>query len=165
MISPAQCRAARALLAWSQDDLSERAEIAKRTIAEFERDGRGKLQTKIQEAVEKAFTDAGIDLIPQNGGGDGVRFKRPVPRFVQLFRRDDVEHRQWVAFAFDYKDQRRIGFVKYEALGIGGSDETDPVEAFDKRRNAILMCAAEKFDRLDLDPEGRALIQAGELDR
>ncbi|MCJ2070579.1 helix-turn-helix domain-containing protein [Methylobacterium sp. J-030] len=164
MISPAQCRAARALLTWSQEDLEKRSGVAKRTIAEFEREGRGQLQTKIEDALRAAFTEAGVELIEQNGGGDGARFIRPVPRFVRLFRRDDVDHRRWVAFAFDYKGERLTGFVRYEAIGIGDTADQDPVEVFDHYRRKILLCAAGKFDRGDLDPDGRALIQAGEID-
>lgn len=121
------------------------------------------MQAKIQEAIEKAFADAGIDLIPQNGGGDGVRFRRPVPRFVQLFRRDDVQHRQWVAFAFDYKDARRIGFVRYEALGLREPVHLDPESEFDRNHDRILICAAQKFDQGHLDPDGRVLIESGDL--
>jgi transcriptional regulator with XRE-family HTH domain len=36
-LSPAQCRAARALLNWPQEDLVARAKITKKTIADFER--------------------------------------------------------------------------------------------------------------------------------
>lgn len=163
MISPAQCRAARALLGWSQDRLEAESRVAKKTIADFERGTRGRLQAKSEDAISGALEAAGIELIPQNGGGDGVRFKRPMPRFVRLFRRDDVDHRNWVAFAFDYKDGRKIGFVKYEVLGVSDPAEGDPVSLFDESREAILLCAAEKYDRGDLDPEGRALIGPADL--
>lgn len=163
MISPAQCRAGRALLAWSQEDLEKRSAVNKRTIAEFEREGRGQLQAKIELQIRSAFTEAGVELIEQNGGGDGVRFVRPMPRFVRLFRRDDVTYRNWVAFAFDYKGERHTAFVKYDALGIEDPERQDPIEIFDANRGKILQCAAQKFDANDLDPEGRVLIQAGDL--
>lgn len=163
MISPAQCRASRALLQWSQDDLSSKAEVAKRTIASFEQGTHGRLQERIETALEQAFEAAGIELINQNGGGDGARFKRPTPRFVSLFRRDDVAHRGWVAFAFDYRGERRVGFVRHEAFEAAAGDGHDPIKEFDKHRAAILMLAASKWDAGDLDPDGRVLIGAGEL--
>ena len=163
MISPAQCRAARALLTWSQEDLERRSGVAKRTIAEFEREGRGQLQAKIELQIRSAFTEAGVELIEQNGGGDGARFVRPMPRFVRLFRRDDVTYRNWVAFAFDYKGERRTAFVKYEALGVDDPKHQDPIEIFDANRGKILQCAAQKFDANDLGPRGQALIQANDL--
>ena len=37
MISAAQCRAARAILNWSQDELATNAQVARATVADFER--------------------------------------------------------------------------------------------------------------------------------
>ena len=39
-ISAAQCRAARALLNWTQDQLAQNAQVARATIADFERNTR-----------------------------------------------------------------------------------------------------------------------------
>ena len=36
-LSPAQCRAARALLNWTQEDLVRNSKVTKKTIADFER--------------------------------------------------------------------------------------------------------------------------------
>lgn len=164
MLSPAQCRAARALLQWSQDELSVKAAVAKRTIALFEQGSRGRLQERVEAALEGAFDAAGIDLIDQDVAGDGARFRRPMPRFVSLFRRDNVDYRGWIAFAFDYRGDRRTGFMRHEALGIVEGDGCDPVEEFDKRRDRILMVAATKWDAGDVDPDQRVLIGAGDLD-
>jgi transcriptional regulator with XRE-family HTH domain len=164
MISPAQCRAARALLQWSQDDLSIKANVAKRTIASFEQDTRGRLQDRIEAALEGALDAAGIELIEQNGGGDGARFKRPMPRFMRFFRKTDIDYRGWVAFVFNYKGANRSGFVRYDALGIVEGDGLDPVEEFDKRLSRILMVAASKWDAGDVVPGPNVLISAGELD-
>jgi len=164
IISPAQCRAARALLNWSRDQLETRSKVAKKTIADFERGACGRLLEATEDSLSKAFLEAGIDLIAQDGGGDGVRFRRPVPRFAQLFRRDNIEQRNWVTFAFDYKNERRSGVVKHDALGIFEESHKDPLAVFDQYQETILMCAASKFDRSALDPEGRALIRFGELD-
>lgn len=164
MISPAQCRAARALLQWSQDDLAAKAEVAKRTITLFEQGARGRLQERVEAALEGTFDSAGIILIGQDDGGDGARFRRPMPRFVSLFRRDNVDYRGWVVFAFDYRDGRRTGFVRYAALGIVEGDGRDPVAEFDQRRDRILIVAAMKWDAGDVDPDQRVLISAGDLD-
>ena len=40
IINYKQCKAARALLDWSQEDLSQRAKVAKATIGDFERGAR-----------------------------------------------------------------------------------------------------------------------------
>jgi transcriptional regulator with XRE-family HTH domain len=74
-ISPAQCRAARSLLSWRQDELEEASGIAKKTIADFERGARaprGATLTLIRSTLEAA----GIDFIDENGGGPGVRLRK-----------------------------------------------------------------------------------------
>ena len=70
---PAQCRAARALLNWSQEDLVARAKIAKKTIADFERSAtHPRRQTLAQ--ITAAFEQAGVEFL--NGKAPGVRVRR-----------------------------------------------------------------------------------------
>jgi transcriptional regulator with XRE-family HTH domain len=158
-MTPSQCRAARALLNWSQDDLEIAARVSKKTIADFERDQRSQ-QSRTIEAIEVALTAHGIIFIPQNGEGEGVRKRSSMPR---LFRREDVGHREWVAFIFEYKQNRITGFIRYQALSSIALAGIEPLAAFDRNVARILMCAAEKFDNNDLIPEGRVLIVRGEL--
>jgi transcriptional regulator with XRE-family HTH domain len=75
MLSPAQCRAARALLGWSQGDLETAAQVARKTIADFEGGGR-RPYGRTLEALRAAFEVAGIEFIPENGGGAGVRMRK-----------------------------------------------------------------------------------------
>jgi transcriptional regulator with XRE-family HTH domain len=72
-LSPAQCRAGRALLNWSQEDLVRRSKITKKTIADFER---GATQPRPETLVRvlAAFEAAGIEFL--DGNGPGVRLKR-----------------------------------------------------------------------------------------
>jgi len=73
---PTQCRAARALLDWSQLDLANASDVALRTIVDFERSARSP-QASTRFAIRSAFEAAGIEFIDPNGGGAGVRFKEP----------------------------------------------------------------------------------------
>lgn len=159
MITPSQCRAGRALLGWSQEVLETASRVSKKTIADFERDQRNQ-QTRTVDAIEAALVSAGIIFIPQNGGGEGVRKRGPMPR---LFRRDDVVHREWVAFAFDYKQKRYAAFISYQALAGIALSGIDPIAAFDRDVARILMRAAEKVDGADFDPEGRILLNRLDL--
>ena len=72
-ISPAECRAARALLNWSQEELVARAGVSKKTIADFER---GATQPRAQTLAQiaQAFEAAGIEFL--NGKRPGVRIAR-----------------------------------------------------------------------------------------
>ena len=69
--SPAQCRAARALLAWSQEELVRASGITKKTIADFER-GATTPRPKTLDQILAAFEVAGIEVL--NGNRPGVRF-------------------------------------------------------------------------------------------
>ncbi|MBA4794663.1 MAG: helix-turn-helix domain-containing protein [Phenylobacterium sp.] len=76
MVTPAQIRAARALLGWSQQDLADRAIVSLNAVNRLER---GAVDTRHSTliAVEKAFFRAGVEFIPAGERGEGVRFLRP----------------------------------------------------------------------------------------
>lgn len=74
MLTDAQCRAGRALLDWSRDDLARESSVGLRTIVDFERGAR-EPRRLTQEALRRALEAAGVEFIPENGGGAGVRLK------------------------------------------------------------------------------------------
>lgn len=61
-ITPKQSRAARALLAWSQQDLAKKAQVAASTVADFERGHRTPVPNNA-EAMRKALEDAGVHFL------------------------------------------------------------------------------------------------------
>ncbi|WP_426213184.1 helix-turn-helix domain-containing protein [Mesorhizobium abyssinicae] len=71
----AQCRAARALLKWTQEDLAAHSGASAVTIRNFEND-RSVPQTGTRYLLQKTLENAGIEFIPENGGGVGVRLSR-----------------------------------------------------------------------------------------
>lgn len=75
--SAAQCRAARALLDWSQDDLAKNAQVARATIADFERNIRTPIRNNLVSIIS-CLEAAGVELISENGDdqGAGVRFRK-----------------------------------------------------------------------------------------
>ncbi|WP_245465290.1 helix-turn-helix transcriptional regulator, partial [Mesorhizobium sp. M7A.F.Ca.CA.004.05.2.1] len=70
-----QCRAARALLKWTQEDLAARSGASAVTIRNFENE-RSVPQTGTRYLLQKTLENAGIEFIPENGGGVGVRLSR-----------------------------------------------------------------------------------------
>jgi transcriptional regulator with XRE-family HTH domain len=72
-LAPAQCRAARALLNWSQEDLVRHSKITKKTIADFERGATHPRQQTLAQIVV-AFEAAGIEFL--YGEAPGVRASR-----------------------------------------------------------------------------------------
>lgn len=73
-ISPGQSRAARGLLYWSQTDLAKKAGVVRSTVVDFET-GKRKPNTNSLKAIHTALEAAGIEFIPENGGGLGVRHR------------------------------------------------------------------------------------------
>lgn len=75
VLTPAQCRAARALVAWSQDQLAEASGVAKATIANFELGKRTPYDRTLAD-IRAALEHGGVQFIPENGGGAGVRLAK-----------------------------------------------------------------------------------------
>ena len=74
-MSAAQCRAARALIGWSQDQLASAAKVAKATIANFEA-GRRSPYDRTLDDMRAALESAGVIFVDENGEGPGVRLRK-----------------------------------------------------------------------------------------
>lgn len=76
-LSIRQVKAARALLAWSQHDLAKYSGVSYPTIARLEQaDGPLGGRSATVEAIRSAFERGGVEFIPENGGGEGVRLRK-----------------------------------------------------------------------------------------
>lgn len=74
MITPAQCRAARELLQWTQEELHRRSGVGLSTVRYFE-SGKRTLHQPNVDAIERVMVEAGIEFIPATRKkGVGVRF-------------------------------------------------------------------------------------------
>lgn len=67
MLSPEQCRAARAWLGWSQEELSKRAHIGHSTLKDFETGKRAPMRNNL-EALRSALEAVGIGLLHDDKG-------------------------------------------------------------------------------------------------
>jgi transcriptional regulator with XRE-family HTH domain len=74
-ISVAQLRAARGLVGWSQQELADKSEVGRATIADFEAGKRVPYATTLLR-LQETLTAAGVLFIPENGGGVGVRLRK-----------------------------------------------------------------------------------------
>jgi hypothetical protein len=89
ILTAAQCRAARAMVEWSAERLSQASAIDLRTIQDFEArflrpDERSLRRLRI------ALEEAGLTFIPEQRRGAGVRFKFN-SREVRAIRRWEAE--------------------------------------------------------------------------
>lgn len=76
-VSPAQCRAARALIEWTRDDLAAACQTARSTLADFEANKR-QPHPRTLAAIRTALEAAGVIFIASNGDGPGVRLRKDV---------------------------------------------------------------------------------------
>jgi transcriptional regulator with XRE-family HTH domain len=74
IITPLQCRMARAALGLGLRELAAAAKVSADTVARFERGE--DLKERTIEALQRALETAGVEFIDENGGGPGVRLKK-----------------------------------------------------------------------------------------
>ena len=78
MLLPAQCRAARGLLSWSQGELADRAGVSRSTVKDFETE-RHALHHSTERLLIVALEAGGVMLIAPGSApgepGAGVRLK------------------------------------------------------------------------------------------
>ena len=76
-----QVRAARMLLRWEQKDLADASGVSLPSIKRLET-LRGELAAhrRTIEAIAQALEKAGVEIIPENGGGAGVRLAKRLRR-------------------------------------------------------------------------------------
>lgn len=72
ILSPGQCRMARALLRWTQQDLAAKACVARRTVSDFECGARIPRPRTLRD-IRNTFLGAGLIF-----DGNGIRASEPV---------------------------------------------------------------------------------------
>jgi predicted transcriptional regulator len=81
MLSSDQIRGARAILRLSQADLAKAAGVSLETIKRLEAmHGELKVRLDTLTRIKEALERAGVEFIPENGGGAGVRLAKRTKR-------------------------------------------------------------------------------------
>jgi DNA-binding XRE family transcriptional regulator len=78
-LTAAQCRAARGLIGWSQQQLATASKVAKPTIANFEA-GKSAPYERTTKDLIVALESAGVIFVAENGDGPGVRLRKIPPQ-------------------------------------------------------------------------------------
>jgi transcriptional regulator with XRE-family HTH domain len=76
MSTPAQIRAARALMGLSQAEVAERAGISVPTIKRAEADRGIRVSADVMASIRRALEKAGVIFVEENGEGAGVRLRK-----------------------------------------------------------------------------------------
>ena len=74
-ISPAQCRAARALLGWTRERLAVEAGRGYRCVSNFEAEARD-IRPETLTALTAALEAGGVAFVEENVDGPGVRIRK-----------------------------------------------------------------------------------------
>jgi transcriptional regulator with XRE-family HTH domain len=73
---PEQCRGARAMLNMSREELAQLANVAERTIADFEAGRRQPIPSTLS-ALQRALYQAGIEFIGSQDDNPGISIRTP----------------------------------------------------------------------------------------
>lgn len=73
-----QVRAARGLIGWSQTQLAQAAGLSLPTVKRFETESTVKVSEDAIGKMIAALEAAGVEFIPANGGGAGVRLRKDI---------------------------------------------------------------------------------------
>ena len=74
-LTQALCKAARGLMEWTAMDLAGASGISIDTLRSFESGRTQRLGRDNEALVIRAFEERGVEFIPENGGGAGVRLR------------------------------------------------------------------------------------------
>jgi hypothetical protein len=80
-LTSGQIRAARAFLRWRAEDLARESAVGVATIRRAElADSETSMTAPNDLSVRRALEAAGVEFIDENGGGPGVRLRKPPQR-------------------------------------------------------------------------------------
>jgi transcriptional regulator with XRE-family HTH domain len=141
VIIPAQIRAGRALLEWSQEQLAEAAGVGLSTVRDVESERRP-LDTSAAAEIRRALENENVIFVAGNpDAGPGVRFGAGRPNVIKL----PTVMTMWdgLPFIVEWHGQAITVYVSREAMDDLGRFRENPPNAeylkiFEKYRGSIL---------------------------
>jgi transcriptional regulator with XRE-family HTH domain len=164
-ISAAQCRAARALLDWSQDHLAKSAMVARATVADFERGLRLELMRQNMIAIVSTLEAAGVEFLPETreGNGAGVRLRK-----LELeYSKEPRAVEEGLQFQLRYRGTTYRLLVTWEALDdlghLKGAQLGERVKVAEGRLGLIMRRAEQQLEAGRVEQGGLVLITSEEV--
>lgn len=153
-IIPAQIRAARALIGWSQGDLATKAGVALTSVRDLEAEKRpGESETSA--SVRKALENGGVVFVPgASNAGPGVRLVAKRPNIVRRPTTGSMMKWDGMPIEVEFKGKTFTAFINRDAIeDLGGLQGTEPPEAwlrvFEKHEGKILDGIVDAFQKGD----------------
>jgi transcriptional regulator with XRE-family HTH domain len=165
-LTPAQCRAARALLGISEERLAAKAGVGGGAVRDFEQEA-GSDETDAVRRIASTLSDLGVIFIPGDARhGEGVRLARPQPAIVvkPAGIRNGV-----MAFVVGYQGRRIKVRLSEEALvdlatkyGLPASNtDKQALAVFQAERYRILRWIAANANRTQQD--GTLIVKSSDV--
>jgi transcriptional regulator with XRE-family HTH domain len=158
IIIPAQIRAARSLLNWSQEQLATEAGVGLSSVRDIEGERRA-LDTGAAREIRRALENGGVVLIPGDAdGGPGLRFVADRPHVV----RPPTTMSAWdgMPFVVEWRGRAITVFVAREVLDDLGHfrsqvDDAAYLAVFEKHRGGLLDDVARALAAGEADARDR----------
>lgn len=141
LVVPAQIRAGRALLEWSQDDLAKEAEVGLSTVRDIESERRA-ADTAAVASIRRALWNAGVIFV--TGDADGGPGARLVGNWPNIIRRPTTfVALQGMPLTVEWKGKAITVLISREVLDdldrhSGGTTVDEYLKTFDRHRGKIL---------------------------
>jgi DNA-binding XRE family transcriptional regulator len=167
-ITPAQIRAGRALLEWSQEQLAQEAEVGLSTVRDVE-GGKRAADTAAVASIRRALWNAGVVFVA--GGSDrgaGVRLASHWPNIVR--RPTTMQMFEGMPFTMEWQGKVITVFISREVLDdLDGHSRSMPVDVylktFERHRGKILDAITLAIgDPGNFDSYGRLLMRTKDIE-
>jgi transcriptional regulator with XRE-family HTH domain len=143
VVTPSQCRAARGLLDWSQQQLADAARVGVVTVRQFEGGG-SQPRNATLDVLQRALEAAGVEFT--NGGQPGVRLTANAEKNLRSGNANGYRYIGGVEFAMLDGERVAICRVSDEALRhLDRKAGDNYLATFAKKRATIERIAAQKF--------------------
>lgn len=166
-VIPAQFRAGRALLDWSQENVAKSAKVGIGSVRDLESQKRP-VDSVVANAVRRALVKAGITFVAGDAAlGPGVRLADNRPYLVR--RPTVVTKWEGVPFEVELRGKVTTVFVPTEVLAdleslTGNPTDEALLRAFESNHDRILNAVAiAMWDRENFDRQGRLFIRGKDI--
>lgn len=166
-VTPAQIRAGRALLDWSQENLAEKAKVGLSTVRDYEKERRGG-DAGATLSIRQALEAGGVVFMAGDaeGNGPGVRLHGALPNVLR--RPTKLGRFDALVFEVEWRGGWVEVYLSQEALDDLGGFRATQSEAvylglFDERRIQILTAVATAIDTGRVEPDQRVYIKTADF--
>src|SRR5579871_1511313 len=170
VVIPAQVRAARAMLGWSQEQLAKEADVGLSTVRDFESEKRA-ADTGAVTALRRALWNGGAVFTPGGPGeGPGVRLVADRPNLIRRPIPGSMQRWDGLPFGIEWQGRAVTVFVDSDVLDdldrhTGNTSDEAYLQTFERHRGQILDATAiAAGDPANYDGFGRLMVKQKDLD-